>query len=140
MIVREVLDWNSAWRGCKRKSFSASQWPGESAAGKLRLSDAQAVRGAILAEDRSSDFSRREKFWATLVLDISSSERLLGTPQQIAEALRNKLNAAGLEPSLATSGNANAAVLAARAVLELRLFHPGKKLRTGSTFSCCFRS
>jgi protein ImuB len=51
---------------------------------------------------------------ATLVLDVSDSERLLGTPQQIAEALRRKVNAAGLEPSVAISRNANAAVLAAR--------------------------
>jgi protein ImuB len=55
---------------------------------------------------------------ATLVLDISASERLLGTPQEIAEGLQRKVHAAGLDPSIATSSNANAAVLAARG-------HPG---------------
>jgi protein ImuB len=64
---------------------------------------------------------------ATLVLDISSSERLLGTPLQIAEALRNKVNAAGLEPGLATSGNANAAVLAARGCPGITVVPPGEE-------------
>ncbi len=51
---------------------------------------------------------------ATLILDVSDSERLFGTPEQIAIALRRNVDAAGFEVSIATSGNAYAAVLAAR--------------------------
>jgi protein ImuB len=51
---------------------------------------------------------------AALILDASGSERLFGTPAQIAAALRREVDAAGFEPSIATSCNAYAAVLAAR--------------------------
>lgn len=51
---------------------------------------------------------------ATLILDISASERLFGTPEQIAKALRRNMDAAGFEASIATSVNAYTAVLAAR--------------------------
>jgi protein ImuB len=64
---------------------------------------------------------------ATLVLDVSGSERLLGTPQQIADALRRKVNAAGLEPSITTSRNANAAVLAARGCPGITVVSPGEE-------------
>ena len=64
---------------------------------------------------------------ATLVLDVSDSERLLGMPQQIADALRRKVNAAGLEPSITTSRNANAAVLAARGSPGITVVPPGEE-------------
>jgi len=64
---------------------------------------------------------------ATLVLDISASERLLGTPQQIADALYRKINAAGLEPCIGTSRNANAAVLAARGNSGITVVFPGEE-------------
>jgi|SRR5450432_2247721 len=64
---------------------------------------------------------------ATLVLDISASERLLGTPQQIADALYRKINAAGLEPCIGTSRNANAAVLAARGNAGITVVFPGEE-------------
>jgi protein ImuB len=51
---------------------------------------------------------------AALILDASGSERLFGAPGQIAAALRRDVEAAGFEPGIATSGNAYAAVLAAR--------------------------
>src|SRR6266481_4307059 len=51
---------------------------------------------------------------AALILDASGSERLFGTPAQIAAALRLDVDAAGFEPGIATSCNAYAAVLAAR--------------------------
>ena len=50
---------------------------------------------------------------ATLILDVSASERLFGTPEQIAIALQRNMDAAGFEACIATSGNAYAAVLAA---------------------------
>lgn len=50
---------------------------------------------------------------AALILDASGSERLFGAPVQIAAALRRDVDAAGFEPSIATSCNAYAAVLAA---------------------------
>ncbi len=64
---------------------------------------------------------------ATLILDVSDSERLLGAPQQIADALRRKVNAAGLEPSIATSRNANAAVLLARGCAGITVVPPGEE-------------
>ena len=55
-----------------------------------------------------------EKCGATLVLDVSGSERLLGSTQQIVTALRQAVRDAGYEASVAASHNAYAAVLAAR--------------------------
>jgi protein ImuB len=55
-----------------------------------------------------------EKSGATLVLDVSGSERLLGSTQQIATALQQAVRDAGYEASVAASHNAYAAVLAAR--------------------------
>lgn len=51
---------------------------------------------------------------ATLILDVSGSERLFGSPEQIAGAVRREVDVAGFEASIATSCNAYAAVLAAR--------------------------
>jgi protein ImuB len=51
---------------------------------------------------------------ATLVLDISGSERLLGSPLQIATSVRQSLCDIGYEASVAVSQNAYATVLAAR--------------------------
>jgi protein ImuB len=51
---------------------------------------------------------------ATLILDISGSERLFGSPERIAAAVRCDVEAAGFEASTASSCNAYAAVLAAR--------------------------
>src|ERR1700728_3469561 len=42
---------------------------------------------------------------ATLILEVSASERLFGTPEQIAMVLRRSMDAAGFEVSMATSGN-----------------------------------
>ena len=66
---------------------------------------------------------------ATLVLDVSASERLLGAPQQIAAALQRNVQAAGFEPSLATSRNAPTAVLAARGLSGIRVVPPGEEAR-----------
>jgi protein ImuB len=57
------------------------------------------------------------KSGAALILDASGSECLFGAPAQIAAALRREVDAAGFEPSIATSCNAYAAVLAARGFL-----------------------
>ena len=62
---------------------------------------------------------------ATLVLDISACERLFGTPKQIAMALRRDLAAAGLEPAIAVSVNAYAAVVAARGFREITIVPRG---------------
>jgi protein ImuB len=51
---------------------------------------------------------------ATLILDISGSGRLFGSPERIAAAVRCDVEAAGFEASTASSCNAYAAVLAAR--------------------------
>ena len=67
---------------------------------------------------------------ATLILDVSASERLFGTPEQIATALRQNVDAAGFEACIATSGNAYAAVLAARGFLGTTVISPGKEANT----------
>jgi protein ImuB len=56
---------------------------------------------------------------ATLILDVANSERLLGEPRRIAEALRNEVRA-GYEASIAVSANAYAAVLGARGYAPAR--------------------
>jgi protein ImuB len=64
---------------------------------------------------------------ATLILDISASERLFGAPEQIAIALRRNMDAAGFVVSIATSSNAYAGVLAARGFSETTIIPPGKE-------------
>ena len=64
---------------------------------------------------------------ATLILDVSGSERLFGSPERIAVALRRDVDAARLEASTATSCNAYAAVLAARGFLETTAIPPGNE-------------
>ena len=64
---------------------------------------------------------------ATLILDVSASERLFGTPEQIAIALQRNMDAAGFEACIATSGNAYAAVLAARGFHGTTVISPGKE-------------
>jgi protein ImuB len=64
---------------------------------------------------------------ATLILDISASERLFGTPEQIATALRRNMDAAGFEVSIATSVNTYAAVLAARGFHGTTIIPSGKE-------------
>jgi protein ImuB len=49
---------------------------------------------------------------ATLLLDISNSERLFGSAKQIAEALMREIQTLGYEAGVAVSNNASAAVLA----------------------------
>jgi protein ImuB len=64
---------------------------------------------------------------ATLILDVSASERLFGTPEQIAIALQRNMDAAGFEACIATSGNAYAAVLAARGFHGTTVIPPGEE-------------
>jgi protein ImuB len=64
---------------------------------------------------------------ATLILDVSASERLFGSPQQMAAALRRNVNAEGFDASLATSRNAYAAVLAARGFSETTVIAPNNE-------------
>ncbi len=59
-------------------------------------------------------FPAQEISGATLVLDVSASERLFGTAGQIALALSRRVQRAGYKANIAVSGNAYAAVLAAR--------------------------
>jgi protein ImuB len=67
---------------------------------------------------------------ATLILDVSASERLFGTPEQIAMTLRRNTDAAGFEACIATSGNAYAAVLAARGFQGTTIIPPGEEATT----------
>jgi len=76
----------------------------------LACADGFSPRVQVLATpDEDESFSR-----ATLMLDISASEKLLGSPRQIAAALSRQVHALGLRASAAVSGEASAALLAAR--------------------------
>jgi protein ImuB len=77
---------------------------------------------AAPADDHSSE--------ATLVLDIANSERLLGTPEQIAKAIERKVHAIGLEASIAISSNACAAVLAARGTRGITILPLGREAQS----------
>lgn len=88
--------------------FRAKQQEDSAFRSLMRCAERFSPRVEVLASpaDRASS--------ATLVLDMAACERLFGTPKQIALALRRTAEAAGFEASLATSGNAYAAVMAAR--------------------------
>lgn len=76
----------------------------------LRVADEFSPRVQVLsAPDEDESASR-----ATLVLDISASEKLLGSPRQIAVALARPLHALGWQASIGVSGEASAALMAAR--------------------------
>jgi protein ImuB len=66
---------------------------------------------------------------ATLILDVSASERLFGTPEQIAIALHRDMKVTGFEASVATSSNAYATVLGARGFQETTVIPHGKEAR-----------
>jgi len=67
---------------------------------------------------------------ATLVLDVSASERLFGAPEQIAMTLRRNMDAAGFEVSIATSGNAYVSVLSARGFTGTTVICSGQEANT----------
>jgi protein ImuB len=67
---------------------------------------------------------------ATMFLDIANSNRLLGTADQIAEALLRKVCATGYDASVAVSRNANAALLAARGFEGIIVIEPGSEAQT----------
>ena len=73
---------------------------------------------------------QEETCGATLVLDVSGSERLLGSALQIATTLRQSLYAAGYEASVATAHNAYAAILAARGIPGVTAIAPGREAET----------
>jgi protein ImuB len=68
---------------------------------------------------------QEETCGATLVLDVSGSERLLGSARQIATTLQQSVYAIGYEASVAASHNAYAAVLAARGLSGATTLEPG---------------
>lgn len=80
------------------------------------------VQAIVAPEETSSG--------ATLVLDIANSERLFGTPKQIAEALLKDVRAAGCEANIAVSQNANAALLAARGRARITVIPSGRETET----------
>jgi len=63
---------------------------------------------------------------ATLILDVSVSERLFGAPAQIASALRHDAES-GFDASTATSHNSYASVLAARGFPGTTVIPHGKE-------------
>jgi protein ImuB len=71
--------------------------------------------------------SAENSSWATLVLDVSASERLFGAPRQSAILLRRDIDAAGIEVNIATSSNAYAAVLASRGFPDIIIIPHGKE-------------
>jgi protein ImuB len=67
---------------------------------------------------------------ATLVLDISGSERMLGSAQEIATSVRRAVRAIGYESSVAASHNAGAALLAARGLPGIVAVVSGREAAT----------
>jgi protein ImuB len=70
---------------------------------------------------------------ATLILDVSSSDRLFGSAEQIASTLRRGAEHAGFESNTATSHNSYVAVLAARGFQGTTVIAHGKELATLSS-------
>jgi protein ImuB len=62
---------------------------------------------------------------ATLALDVSGSERLLGNARQIATTLQQSLYAMGYEASVTAAHNVYAAILAARGIQGVTAIAPG---------------
>ncbi|PSH03878.1 MAG: hypothetical protein CXZ00_09855 [Acidobacteria bacterium] len=73
---------------------------------------------------------QEETCGATIVLDVSGSERLLGSARQIATKLQKSMHALGFETSVAASQNAYAAVLAARGIQGITTIEPGNEKKT----------
>jgi len=73
---------------------------------------------------------QEETCGATLALDVSNSERLLGNAQQIATALHQAVRAAGYEASVAASHNVYASVLVARGMQGVTAIAPGREAET----------
>jgi protein ImuB len=73
---------------------------------------------------------QEETCGATLVLDVSGSERLLGSACQIATTLQQSVHALGYESSVAASHNAHAAILAARGLLGTTTLALGAEAET----------
>jgi protein ImuB len=67
---------------------------------------------------------------ATLVLDISGSERLLGSAQEIAARVRHAVRAIGYESSVVASHNASTALLVARGLFGAVAIAPGREAAT----------
>ena len=65
---------------------------------------------------------------ATLILDVSASERLLGTPEQIAIALQRNMDAAGFMTCVSQLPLCSyAAVLAAGGFVRITIIPPGER-------------
>jgi protein ImuB len=73
---------------------------------------------------------QEETCGATLVLDVSGSERLLGSARQIVTTLLQSMYAIGYEASVAASHNAYAAILAARGLHGATTMEPGAEPET----------
>ena len=67
---------------------------------------------------------------AALMLDVSHSERLLGTAGQMAHSLLTESKRAGYEAAVAVAHNAYTALLAARGVKGITVIAPGREAQT----------
>jgi protein ImuB len=67
---------------------------------------------------------------ATLILDVSNSERLLGTAARMARSLLAEVERAKYEASIAVAHNAYAAVLAARGLKGITIIALGREAQT----------
>lgn len=71
-----------------------------------------------------------ERCGATLVLDVSGSERLLGSAAQIGTTLWQSVCALGYEASVASANRASVALLAARGIAGVTTIAPGREAET----------
>lgn len=104
--------------------------------GRERAQEDDAFTELITLADRFSSrvqaiAAPEEQFSAaTLILDVSNSERLLGTAGRIAHSLLAEVERAGYEASAAAAHNAYAAVLAARGLKGITIITPGREAQT----------
>jgi nucleotidyltransferase/DNA polymerase involved in DNA repair len=63
----------------------------------------------------------------TVIFDISGTERLLGSPAQLARKVTARASAFGLEANVAIASNVDAATLAARGFSGVTVIAPGKE-------------
>jgi len=73
---------------------------------------------------------QEERCGATLMLDVTGSERLLGNAAQIGATLWHEVCAYGYEASVASARRASAALLAARGTLGVTTIAPGFEAET----------
>lgn len=96
-----------------------------------RSNETEAAARAVLLECVSQFSPRIEEVGSAtacaFVLDISGTERLFGSPQQLAERMRSALMASGFRSSITISSNFDAARIMAAAIRGITIITEGEE-------------